>query len=46
MHEKDLRMRSLEEMMKGIKTIKYNNLENFFDERVILLFRIINNKIF
>ncbi|KAL4462575.1 hypothetical protein ABPG74_000405 [Tetrahymena malaccensis] len=33
MHEKDLRMRSLEEMMRGIKTIKYNNLEDFFDER-------------
>ncbi|KAL4462574.1 hypothetical protein ABPG74_000404 [Tetrahymena malaccensis] len=34
MHEKDLRMRSLEEMMRGIKTIKYNGLESFFDERI------------
>ncbi|EAR99950.2 ABC transporter C family protein (macronuclear) [Tetrahymena thermophila SB210] len=34
MHEKDLRMRSLEEMMRGIKTIKYNNLEDFFDNRI------------
>jgi len=37
MHEKDLRMRSLEEMMRGIKTIKYNSYESFFDERVILI---------
>ncbi|KAL4509416.1 hypothetical protein ABPG72_018347 [Tetrahymena utriculariae] len=34
MHQKDLRMRSLEEMMRGIKTIKYNSLENFFDLRL------------
>ncbi|KAL4479825.1 hypothetical protein ABPG74_020341 [Tetrahymena malaccensis] len=34
MHSKDLRMRSLEEMMRGIKTIKYNSLENFFDFRI------------
>ncbi|EAR99949.2 ABC transporter family protein (macronuclear) [Tetrahymena thermophila SB210] len=34
MHEKDLRMRSLEEMIRGIKTIKYNGLETFFDERI------------
>ncbi|KAL4462576.1 hypothetical protein ABPG74_000406 [Tetrahymena malaccensis] len=34
MHLKDLRMRSLEEMMRGIKTIKYNSLENFFDQRL------------
>ncbi|KAL4505154.1 hypothetical protein ABPG72_016221 [Tetrahymena utriculariae] len=34
MHEKDLRMRSLDEMMRGIKTIKYNNLEEFFDHRI------------
>ncbi|KAL4505155.1 hypothetical protein ABPG72_016222 [Tetrahymena utriculariae] len=34
MHLKDLRMRSLEEMMRGIKTIKYNSLENFFDLRL------------
>ncbi|KAL4462573.1 hypothetical protein ABPG74_000403 [Tetrahymena malaccensis] len=35
MHQKDLRMRSLEEMMRGIKTIKYNCLESFFDERIM-----------
>ncbi|EAR99951.2 ABC transporter family protein (macronuclear) [Tetrahymena thermophila SB210] len=34
MHLKDLRMRSLEEMMRGIKTIKYNSLETFFDQRI------------
>ena len=34
MHEKDLRMRTLEEMMRGIKTIKYNSYEHYFDERV------------
>jgi len=37
MHEKDLRMRSLEEMMRGVKTIKYNSYEKFFDQRVIIL---------
>ena len=34
MHGKDLRMRSLDEMMVGIKTIKYNSMETFFHERV------------
>lgn len=37
MHGKDLRMRSLDEMMTGIKTIKYNSLENYFDTRVLLI---------
>jgi len=43
MHEKDLRMRSLEEMMRGIKTIKYNSYESFFDERVKYIIFIPNN---
>lgn len=34
MHGKDLRMRSLDEMMTGIKSIKYNSMEDYFDERV------------
>ena len=34
MHGKDLRMRSLDEMLTGIKTIKYNSLETFFRDRV------------
>ena len=35
MLEKDSRMRSLEEMMSGIKTIKYNSLETIFDKKMI-----------
>ena len=35
MRAKDLRGRSIEEMISGIKTIKYNSMENFFSERVI-----------
>lgn len=31
---KDSRMRSLEEMMSGIKSIKYNSLENYFDRKM------------
>jgi len=31
---KDSRMRSLEEMMNGIKSIKYNSLENYFDKKM------------
>ena len=31
---KDSRMRSLEEMMNGIKSIKYNSLENYFNKRM------------
>lgn len=34
MLEKDSRMRSLEEMMSGIKTIKYNSLETIFDHKM------------
>jgi hypothetical protein len=34
MHGKDQRMRALDEMMSGIKTIKYNSLEKFFYFRV------------
>ncbi|KAL4486872.1 hypothetical protein ABPG72_009636 [Tetrahymena utriculariae] len=34
MHKKDLRMRSLEEMFRGIKTIKYNSMESFFNDRI------------
>lgn len=30
MNAKDVRMRGLDEMMYGIKTIKYNSFENFF----------------
>ena len=36
MHGKDERMRNLDEMLAGIKTIKYNSLEQFFYERVII----------
>jgi ABC-type bacteriocin/lantibiotic exporter with double-glycine peptidase domain len=36
MHAKDLRMRGLDEMISGIKTIKYNSMEDFFRERVSL----------
>ena len=35
MHGKDKRMRNIDEMMNGIKTIKYNGYENFFDKKVI-----------
>jgi len=49
MHEKDLRMRTLEEMMRGIKTIKYNSYEHYFDERVkiinFILLMILSNKL-
>ena len=31
---KDSRMRNLEEMMNGIKSIKYNSLENVFDSKL------------
>jgi hypothetical protein len=34
MHGKDIRMRALDEMMAGIKTIKYNSYEEFFETRV------------
>ena len=34
MLEKDARMRNLEEMMSGIKSIKYNALEKFFDKKI------------
>lgn len=34
MHGKDERMRNLDEMLAGIKTIKYNSLEQFFYERI------------
>lgn len=34
MHYKDKRMRGLDEMMSGIKTIKYNSMELFFENRV------------
>ena len=34
MHGKDLRMRALDEMMSGIKTIKYNSYEEIFQNRV------------
>ena len=34
MHGKDIRMRSLDEAMSGIKTIKYNSYEELFQERV------------
>ena len=34
MHAKDLRTRSLDEVMNGIKTIKYNKMANFFENRV------------
>lgn len=34
MLEKDSRMRSLEEMMSGIKSIKYNSLEPIFDRKM------------
>jgi hypothetical protein len=29
-------MRYLDEMMSGIKTIKFNSMESYFDKRVIL----------
>ena len=31
---KDSRMRSLEEMMGGIKSIKYNSMEEIFDKKL------------
>ncbi len=34
MAAKDSRMRSTEEMLSGIKTIKYNSMEDFFFERL------------
>lgn len=34
MKAKDSRMRILEEMMNGVKVIKYNSMENFFKQRV------------
>lgn len=36
MHGKDIRMRALDEMMNGIKTIKYCVYERFFEKRVII----------
>jgi hypothetical protein len=36
MHGKDIRMRSLDEMMSGIKTIKYNSYQDIFFKRVLL----------
>lgn len=36
MIEKDIRMRSIEEMMSGIKQIKFNQLEAFFLKRICL----------
>lgn len=38
MHGKDLRLRALDEMMYGIKTIKYNSYEDFFKKKVFYLF--------
>ena len=38
MRAKDLRGRAIEEMINGIKTIKYNSMEKFFLERVIYLY--------
>ncbi len=37
MHGKDIRMRALDEMMGGIKTIKYNSYEEFFEARVSII---------
>jgi len=37
MHGKDLRMRSLDEMMAGIKSIKYNSYEQIFEAKVTTL---------
>ena len=34
MAAKDERMRNLEEMMSGIKPIKYNSMEDFFHKRI------------
>jgi hypothetical protein len=34
MHAKDIRMRGIDEMLSGIKTIKYNSMETFFYERI------------
>lgn len=34
MHGKDIRMRALDEMMNGIKTIKYNSYQEIFENRV------------
>ena len=34
MLNKDLRMRALDEMMAGIKPIKYNSMETIFDQKV------------
>lgn len=34
MHGKDIRLRALDEMMSGIKSIKYNSYEEFFEKRV------------
>ena len=36
MHGKDTRMRGLDEMMNGIKTIKYNCYEELFEIKVII----------
>ena len=33
---KDIRMRALDEMMSGIKSIKYNSMENIFSDRIKL----------
>ena len=33
---KDIRMRTLDEMIHGIKTIKYNSMESFFENRVYM----------
>lgn len=34
MYRKDLRMRALDEMFRGVKTIKYNGYEKYFDGKV------------
>lgn len=34
MKSKDSRMRILEEMMNGVKVIKYNSMEDFFKQRI------------
>lgn len=34
MHGKDLRLRALDEMVSGIKTIKYNSYEDMFEKRI------------
>lgn len=36
MHSKDERMKHIDEMLMGIKQIKCNQMEEFFEERVEL----------